>query len=402
MTTATGEVAYDFSSSADENPWALADGGGGDPFVVRNGMTARIITNALRSNFNSNGYCCYVGQAIDQNDFEVKGETLQGGGSFGDQVGVGAINSSGNGYILWINGNLWRIYQIDAFVIGDGVNLSLSHNALDVISLQYSYSGGTATLTAKQNGSTVGLSTADSTSPYQGDLEPCWFFNFDNSNAGGFKSIAIDGLSAAGVTIDSTPTDNRVTESRTIRVTAPTTAMTTGNTTVKINSSGNSAITPSAVTNISGLTYDVVYTVPDEYAGLPYSATGYGIIVATTDGSVTSANVPFLTVTGNDYVTLTDVSATDIESSPALEVADQVEWTNAAVIDIDSEGKVTSSEASATFEFRVWDHDDSTWGDWSEATFGDAEPSDGGGITSAGLTSAGITSAGLTRSGLSS
>lgn len=208
--------------------------------------------------------------------------------------------------------------------------------------------------------------------------------------------------SGSAVTIDDEPTDVRVTESRTIRVTAPTTAMTAGNTTVKINSSGNSAITPSAVTNISGLTYDVVFTVTDEYAGLPYSATGYGIIVATADGSVTSSNVPFLPDTGNDYVTLTDVSATDIESSPALEVADQVEWTNAAVIDIDSEGKVTSSEASATFEFRVWDHDDSTWGDWSEATFGDAEPSDGGGITSAGLTSAGITSAGLTRSGLSS
>ncbi len=113
-----------------------------------------------------------------------------------------------------------------------------------------------------------------------------------------------------------------------------------------------------------------MFTVTDEYAGLPYSATGYGIIVATTDGSVTSANVPFLTVTGNDYVTLTDVSATDIESSPALEVDDQIEWTNAAVITIDAEGKVTSSEASATFEFRVWDHDDSTWGDWAEQTWG--------------------------------
>jgi hypothetical protein len=174
----------------------------------------------------------------------------------------------------------------------------------------------------------------------------------------------------ASVTIDSTPTDIRIAESRTIRVTAPTTAMTAGNTSVKIDDVGNAAITPSAVTNISGLTYDVVFTVTDEYAGLPYSAAGYGIIVTTTDGSVTSSNVPFLPDTGNDYVTLTDVSATDIESSPALEVADQVEWTNAAVIDIDSEGKVTSSEASATFEFRVWDHDDSTWGDWAEATWG--------------------------------
>lgn len=400
MATATGEVAYNFASSSDENPWTLADGGGGDPFVVRNGMTARIITNALRSDFNSNGYCCYVAQAIDQNDFEVKGETLQSSGEWGDQVGVGAINSSGNGYILWINGNLWRIYQIDAFVIGDGTNLNLSHTALDVISLQYSYSGGTATLTAKQNGSAVGLSVVDSTSPYNGDLQPCWFFNFDNSNAGGFKSIAFDGLAVAGVTIDSTPADIRVGESRTARATPPTTAITTGNTSIYINADTNAAITLSSVTTVSGLTVDIVFTVPDEYAGLPYSATGYAIIVSTVDGDATSANVPYLPVTGNDYVTLTDVSATDIESSPALEVDDQIEWTNAAVITIDSEGKVASTEDSTTFEFRVWDHNDSTWGDWAEVVFG------GGGstgvLTASSLTTSGLTVAGLTRSGLSS
>ena len=402
MTTATGDVVYNFAATANQNPWALADGGGGDPFAVRNGMTAIIDSNALKSDYNNNGFVCYVAQAVDQAAFEVKGETLKSSGSFGDQVGVGSISSTGNGYIVYINGSQLRFYKVTAFALSQlDSTETTAHSALDVISLEYAFSAGTVTLNFKLNGSTT-VSRTDTTSVYNGDQQPCWFFNFDDSNGGGFRSIAIDGLSAAGVTIDSTPTDIRIAESRTIRVTAPTTAMTTGNTTVKINSSGNSAITPSAVTNISGLTYDVVYTVPDEYAGLPYSATGYGIIVATTDGSVTSANVPFLTVTGNDYVTLTDVSATDIESSPALEVLDQVEWTNAAVIDIDSEGKVTSSEASATFEFRVWDHDDSTWGDWSEATFGDAEPSDGGGITSAGLTSAGITSAGLTRSGLSS
>lgn len=396
MATATGDVAYNFAAAANENPWSLADGGVGDPFVVRNGMTARIITNALRSNFNSNGYVCYVGQPINQNSFEVKGETLQSSGGFGDQVGVGAINSSGNGYILWINGNAWRLYQIDAFVIGSGVNLNTTHSALDVVSMQYAFSAGTVTLTAKLNGVATGLTLSDTTSPYNGDLEPCWFFNFDNSNAGGFRSISFDGLAVAGVTIDSTPADIRVTESRTIRVTAPTTAMTTGNTAVRIDDAGNSPITPSAVTNISGLTYDVVFTVPDEYAGLPYSATGYPIIVTTADGSVTSANVDFLPVTGNGDVTLTDVSDTDIESSPALEVDDQIEWTNASVITIGTDGKVTSTEESATFEFRVWDHNDSTWGDWAEVVFGEGGGGGSGGITISGLSSSGISGAGIT------
>lgn len=129
---------------------------------------------------------------------------------------------------------------------------------------------------------------------------------------------------------------------------------------------------------MSGLTVDIAFTVTDEYAGLPYSATGYPIIVTTTDGSVTSANVDFLPVTGNGYVVLTDVSDTDIESSPALEVDDQTEWTNSAVITIDAEGKVSSTEESATFEFRVWDHNDSTWGDWAEVVFGEGG---GGGST---------------------
>lgn len=174
---------------------------------------------------------------------------------------------------------------------------------------------------------------------------------------------------AGAVTIGSTPANVKVTESRTIRFTNPTSTASTANVSIKINSSGNAAITPSSVTNVSGLTYDAVFTVPDAYA-LPYNATGYPIIVTTTDGSVTSSNVEFLPVTGNGYVVLTDVSDTDIAASPALEVDDQVEWTSAAVIDIDSEGKVTSDSEAATFSFRVWDHDDSTWGDWAEATWG--------------------------------
>lgn len=176
--------------------------------------------------------------------------------------------------------------------------------------------------------------------------------------------------SGSAVTIDDIDSPIRVTEPVTARITVAATAPTTGNTDVYVNADTNSAITPDSVTLVSGLIYDVVFTVPDEYAGLPYSATGYPVIISTVDGDATSSNVPFLPDAGNDYVTLTDVSATDIESSPALEVADQVEWTNAAVIDIDSEGKVTSSEATATFEFRIWDHDDSSWGDWAEATWG--------------------------------
>jgi len=189
----------------------------------------------------------------------------------------------------------------------------------------------------------------------------------------GYLSGAVLTEIVASVSIDATPAEIRVGNvgpDLVIRITAAGTAPTTLNTVLYIDADTNTAIAVSSVTNITGNTWDLYFDVPDAYAGLPYSPTGYVIIVSTADGEATSGNVPFLPVAGDDYVTLTDVSATDIESSPALEVLDQVEWTNAAVIDIDSEGKVTSSEASATFEFRVWDHDDSTWGDWAEATWG--------------------------------
>lgn len=175
----------------------------------------------------------------------------------------------------------------------------------------------------------------------------------------------------AAVTIDDTDTDTRVTEARTVRITTPSTLATDANTTIKIDDAGNDAIVPDSVNVVSGLTVDVVFTVPDAYAGLPYDNTGYVIIVSTADGDATSAAVPYLPATGNGDVILTDVSNTDIESSPALEVDDQIEWTNSSVITIDSEGKVTSTEESATFEFRVWDHNDSTWGDWASVEFGD-------------------------------
>lgn len=332
MATAIGEVAYNFASSANENPWALADGGG-DPFVVRNGMTARIITNALRSDYNSDGYCCYVGQAVDQNDFEVKGETLQSGGDFGDQVGVGAISPSGNGYILWINGNLWRIYQIDAFVIGDGINLSLSHNALDVISLQYSYSGGTATLTAKQNGSAVGLSLADSTSPYNGNLEPCWFFNFDNANAGGFRSIAIDGLAAVGATIDTYPATVR--------------SGSTGNayTTTGLSSVSGITIGSLAATSISDTSGDGTHSVPSLADEVAHELYGTKTVTVTGTGGSPTTTTSFQPATGNTFVTLSGTLNTTetgglYNLSPAAVVTDQIVFPSTGLT-YDAQGNVS-------------------------------------------------------------
>lgn len=205
------------------------------------------------------------------------------------------------------------------------------------------------------------------------------------------------------VTIDDTEADTRVTESRTVRITVDSTAPTTGNTSIYINADTNAAITPTSVTTVSGLTVDIAFTVPDEYAGLPYSATGYPIIVDTVDGQASSANVPYLPVTGNDFVNPTVAVPGDIVVlSGTFGTDDQLEYETAGgTISISTSCIITytgENPAGVSFDIRAWDNADDTWGGYAAMSFG----GEGGGITSAGLTSAGITSAGLTRSGLSS
>lgn len=189
MATVTGDVVRDYSAEANANPWVDAD------FTARNSMTPIISGFALKSNFNSAGFYSYTAAVPDQASMEIKGEVITPSTDFSSTVGCGAINSSGNGYILWVYGNTWRIYKVTAFALsqlGDTVNIAYS--ALDRLSLLYEFSAGTATLTAKLNDVAQTLARTDSSSPYNGDLEATWFFNFDNSNTNGFRSIAVDGI----------------------------------------------------------------------------------------------------------------------------------------------------------------------------------------------------------------
>jgi len=194
MATVTGDVAYDFSAEPNANPWSLADGSPGDPFVTRQG-TPIIDSNALKSNFNAACFVAYAESLPDQAAFEVKGESVNGSDEFRSTIGCGGLNADGNGYISWVYGTTWRIYRVDAFALTQlGGGESISRDPLDAIGLRYEFSGGTATLTATLEGSDTTLVRTDSTSPHNGDLEACWFFGFQNSNADGFRSIAVDGI----------------------------------------------------------------------------------------------------------------------------------------------------------------------------------------------------------------
>lgn len=204
------------------------------------------------------------------------------------------------------------------------------------------------------------------------------------------------------VTIGTTPSDIRVTESRTVRITALGTALNTGNVGAYINSKTNAALTPSAVTLVSGNTYDVTFAVTDAYAGLKYDLTGYPVIISTPDGDATSGNIPYLPVTGNDFVNITAGPGDFTVSLGALASGDQIEWeTLGGDIDVDDECIITYTGADPdglTFDVRAWDDTDDTWGDFATQTL----TTGGGGGESTGITFNGISASGISSAGLSS
>lgn len=179
---------------------------------------------------------------------------------------------------------------------------------------------------------------------------------------------------AGGITIDDTDADTRVTEARTVRVTVISTPPTPANTDIYIDADTNDAIVPDSCTLVSGTTYDIVFTVPDEYAGLPYDEVGYPIIVSTADGDATSGDVPYLPVTGNDFVVLTAAPGDFGTSLGTLAIGDIIEWeTNGGDITVNSDGTITSTNPNTTFEARAWDATDSTYGAWALQTLGSGD-----------------------------
>lgn len=346
MATATGEFTLDFSGLANTNDYDNPD------FAERNGMTAIISSESLRSNFNVDAYYSYTAVLPNQSSFEVKGETLQSSSQFGDQVGVGAINTSGNGYLYWINGNQHRIYKVNAFVLEQlGNTENLTHASLAVVSLLYEFSAGTVTLTAKINGVDQILVREDSTSPYNGDLEATWYFNHDNSNLGGFRSIAADGISS--VSIVSINSGNGVR------------AGSVGNTLVTSGdfTPTSGTIAGIAVTSLSGTYPNFTFSMPAVIDETVHPFYGDKQAVFTDGSDSPELTTPYLPKAGYDYVTLSGVLDTTIngviyEFIPEAEVGDQIAFPSPEV-EITSNGSGSTIE-SGTFELEHISQSDNT------------------------------------------
>lgn len=280
--------------------------------------------------------------------------------------------STGNGFALRGSGSL-RLHTFTAWAFDSGGALTFGSTTLaDGDDYQIQFDG--ADITALKNDVldfTYSLSAGELTT-LGANPKPWWFYNQDNVGAGGIKAVGFNYLDSSGVTVDDSPDDIRVTESRTVRITTLGASLTTGNVDVFINSDANTALTPSAVTLVSGNTYDVAFAVTDEYAGLKYSATGYPVIISTPDGDATSGNIPYLPVTGNDFVNITAGPGDFTVSLGALASGDQIEWeTLGGDVDVDDECIITYTGADPdglTFDVRAWDDTDDTWGNFATQT----------------------------------
>ena len=108
-------------------------------------------------------------------------------------------------------------------------------------------------------------------------------------------------VAAAGLNLDSIPTDNRVTESRSVTVSTPAVAPTTGNTEIKLTDDSGQAATVDSVTGSDP--YVINYTFSRTTAAL-FDSTGYPIYVEVAAENVISNVVPFLPVSTQRFIDL--------------------------------------------------------------------------------------------------
>lgn len=166
----------------------------------------------------------------------------------------------------------------------------------------YSTSGLPLTLDSDTGGLTHRdfSSSGDFTNPVD-PLPSCNFVGFNEFY------FAIQDAPVGGLTLDSTPTDNRVEEQRSVTVSTPAVVPTDLNVQIKHvddtgPEAGNYSVTGSDP-------YVISYTFPRSTAK-KFDATGYPLYIEVAAESVTSSNVPFLPVSTQRFVDLSSPVAT--------------------------------------------------------------------------------------------
>jgi hypothetical protein len=127
--------------------------------------------------------------------------------------------------------------------------------------------------------------------------------------------------------------------------------------------------------NATAIVFDVVF---DAGAG-PHLKHGAATLRVTNGDDQDDTQAITITPTaGTDYVDIVDPdeeAENRLEGDPDLETGDQVQWGDVVGTDVDetdvtvnADGSWEASEDVESFDFRIWDANDSTWGAWATQT----------------------------------
>jgi len=196
MSTATGQYAFNFNGQSDQNPFSNANF-----TAVLSPGTGQILSNLFQhdSGFNHAIYAyngtsgAYAGTPVTSK-FEVHASGV------GDSAVGGCLDENKTGFLLEINGTAYRITYYLTGTQNDIVTSGTlgSFTADDLFEITVT-KGSPNTLSCKQNGSTITLTTSTYTATLSNMTAVFGLFP-DNTGATSVKSFAVDGLSGGSAT----------------------------------------------------------------------------------------------------------------------------------------------------------------------------------------------------------
>jgi hypothetical protein len=171
--------------------------------------------------------------------------------------------------------------------------------------------------------------------------------------------IAVKSATAAPPAITDVDTDNSITATQTNVVITG-----TGFSTATVNLEQSTVVESQSIDSQNGTTIQFDVAQGDVKYG---SAT---VRVTNADAQTDTQAVTLTAPTGKNFVNLTSVETVAdnrLTATPDLEINDQVEWSNVqggviGDVTVNADGTYDCDEAVTAFDFRVWDHDDETWG----------------------------------------
>ncbi|MCG7904410.1 MAG: hypothetical protein JAY60_18535 [Candidatus Thiodiazotropha weberae] len=181
MTTAVGDVVYDVTSEADENPWSESN-------VAFSNNNWRIVGGELEPDTTTwaNEFCYYTG-TVSATTISSQIEVI--GTPDYKRVGAAVLNSSGNGYVLtFYGGDTVRLRPVSAWVLGTTTteyDLGSSHTSGYRYKIEIDTSTGTDNVVCYQE-STAIITHSDASLP--SSLTPAIFALKEGSTYVGVSS----------------------------------------------------------------------------------------------------------------------------------------------------------------------------------------------------------------------